>query len=202
MLKGVRSKQKDQSESTQDLHYLSRRIEPPDYLNTRIEGMFHQRLKKMDAIHYHHKELLTIEHMIALNCCPFYLAQRLWHDDGYKRIPVYVCEIRFHQYSPYYQFWVKVDNGKLISKRMKGNLAYLSGIQNTFIEDIEAYSNRLRSMVEKRLVKLCPIKSSITESDIISVCSFGTRSDALACLKPDSFRWYDTIFALKNNDTI
>ena len=156
----------------------------------------------METLSKARQELCNVEHLIALQCCPFYLAQRLWYDDGITpRFRVFVCEIRFQAKSPYYQFFLfdeKIKHPRTL-KRIKGDLRFVAGIQNTFAEEIESYSKRLKDLEARGLVNVRPKYSSMDTVEIIHHCAVSHRSNALMNLRPDDVEWFDRIFELNHH---
>jgi hypothetical protein len=193
---------KDPLELTQAVQYWSTLIQPPEFLNTRVEGLFLQRQTEMKALSLARQKLCDTEYLLALQCCPFYLAQRLWYDDAVNpRIRTFVCDIQFQSNSPYYVFhmYPETARNKSSSRRIKGNLKYVSGVQNTFVEELSTYEERIRLLSARGLVTLRPKYSSMDTVEIVHHCAVSSRSNALVNLDPADTEWFDKIFELNHH---
>lgn len=168
--------------------------------NTRVEQHFYQRNKLIVDLDRVRQELIDTEYRIALECCPFYLGQRLWYEHHFERIRVYVCSIDFQSKPPFYEFSVRAEKpvGIAAPKKTKVQLAQVAGIKNAFVEPMEQYEARLKDLVTRNLVRLKPHHCSFDTPYIISRSMISHRSDALAELGKARSDWYSTIFTLRN----
>jgi len=175
---------------------LANKIHP---INTAVEQHFYRRNALIFELERKRQELVDTEYKIALQCCPFYLGQRLWYEDHFERIRVYVCEIQFKNKSPFYEFWVRSEKNRGIAlpKRIKVKLKYIAGIENTFVEPMEQYQTRLKELVEKRYIKLKPQYCSFDTPYIISVTAIAQRSNAIVEIGKARSEWYQQIFDMK-----
>lgn len=169
-------------------------------VNTAMEQHFYKRNALIFELENKRQELVDTEYRIALECCPFYLGQRLWYEDHFERIRVYVCEIRFKNKTPFYEFWVRSEKPRGIAppKRIKVNLKYLAGVENTFVEPMEQYKARLKELVEKKFIRLKPQHCSFDTEYVVSVIAIAQRSNALAEIGKARSDWYSQIFDLKH----
>jgi hypothetical protein len=176
---------------------ITKRVTPS---NTRVEQHFYQRNQLLVDLDRVRQELIDTEYRIALECCPFYLGQRLWYEHHFERIRVYVCCIDFQSEPPFYEFFVRAEKpvGIAAPKKMKVKLAQVAGIKNAFVEPLEQYEARLKDLVERKLVRLKPQHCSFDTPYIISRSMISHRSDALAELGKARSDWFDRVFSLRN----
>ena len=177
---------------------VTKRVTPS---NTRVEQHFYQRNQLILDLGKVHQELIDTEYRIALECCPFYLGQRLWLEHSFERIRVYVCCIDFQGEPPFYEFFVRAEKpvGIAAPKKMKVQLKDVAGIKNAFVEPLDQYEARLRDLVERKLVRLKPQHCSFDTPYIVSRSVVSHRSDALEELGKARLDWYTKIFQLKTH---
>lgn len=174
-------------------------IEIPRFINSDLEGLFLRRRGKIDILNTVRTDITNIEYEVALRACPFYLGQRLWYDDGnYPRSRVFVSEISFTAIEPYYNFWVTPETGYKIrthSRKERGHLKHVSGIQGNFVEGLEQYQERLTALVKSCKIVLKPQHSSMDTSHIVNLCASANRASKI---RQEDLDWFYAIFAMKH----
>lgn len=165
--------------------------------------MFQQRQKKVESLRDIVKSIAQTEYEIALECCPYYLAQTVWtlHPNGDRKIAV-VARVDFTPASPYYLLFVshrKQDETWSRTLTPIYDMSTVSGVEYHFAEDPAVYEQRLKQFITKGIIKTTYQHVPFESEYIQERCQAANRGESLAKLREEAIDSFEKIFRLSNH---